>query len=81
MPVQTTKILLANNNATVRELLNALIWLAKDVAQLKDRKKWIDQSASAEMVIDINNQITEEIKDVEKLINLVKLRIETKCTD
>ena len=81
MPVQTTKDLLANDNATVGELLNALTWLAKDVAQLKDRKKWIDQSASAEMVIDINNQITEEIKDVEELINLVKLRIKSKCTD
>ena len=81
MPVQTTKDLLANNSATVGELLNELVWLAKDVAQLKDRKKWIDQSASAEMVIDTNNQITEEIKNVERLINLVKLRIKTKCTD
>lgn len=81
MPMQTTKDLLANNSATVGELLNELVWLAKDVAQLKDRKKWIDQSASAEMVIDINNQITEEIKNVEGLINLVKLRIKTKCTD
>ena len=81
MPVQTTKDLLANNRATVGELLNALIWLAKDVARLKDRKKWIDQSASAEMVIDINNQITEEIKDVEELMDLVKLRIKAKCTD
>ena len=81
MPMQTTKDLLANNSATVGELLNELVWLAKDVAQLKDRKKWIHQSASAEMVIDINNQITEEIKNVEGLINLVKLRIKTKCTD
>ena len=81
MPVQATRDLLANNNATVGELLNALIWLAKDVSHLKDRKKWIDQSALPEMVIDINNQITEEIRDVEELINLVKLRIKTKCTD
>ena len=78
---QTTKDLIANNNATVGQLLDALIWLAKDVAQLKDRKKWIDQSASAEMVVDINNQITEEIKNVETLINSVKLRIKAKCTD
>ena len=81
MPVQIIKNLLANNNTTVGELLNALIWLAKDVAHLKDRKKWISQNASPEMAIDIDNQITEEIKDVEELINSIKLRIKTKCTN
>lgn len=81
MPVQTAKDLLANENATVGQLLNALTWLAKDVARLRDRKKWIDQSAWKEAIVDINTEITEEIKAVEELMSLVKLRIKSKCTD
>lgn len=80
MTAEFAKNLATNQNASIGQLLNALAWLNKDVTQLRDRQKWIDENAIPETVELFNNQITAEIQQTEKLIKLIESKIKNKCT-
>lgn len=80
MTAEFAKNLATNDNASIGQLLNVLMWLNKDVTQLRNTQKWIDKNLLPETVESLDDQITAEIKETEKLIKLIELKIKNKCT-
>jgi hypothetical protein len=80
MTAEFAKNLATNDNASIGQLLSALMWLNKDITQLRNRQKWIDENALPEAIKFVNNQITAEIQETERLIDLIELKIKNKCT-
>lgn len=80
MAVEFAKNLATNDNASLGQLLNALAWLNKDIFQLRNRQKWIDENTPHEAIEFVDNQITAEIQETERLIDLIELKIKNKCT-
>ena len=80
MTAEFAKNLATNDDASIGQLLNALMWLNKDITQLRNRQKWIDENAPPETIKFVNNEITAEIQETERLIDLIELKIKNKCT-